>query len=282
MKSLKYLVVASMMLSTVAMSAQLKNQKTESVKIYGNCGMCESNIEKAGNAKKEAIVDWDKDTKIASIKYDSSKTSKDEILKRIALAGYDSDLFLAPTAAYEALHGCCQYERVNKTADMEKPKMNHNSDAHSNHGESTQKSHELSEVFDSYFMMKDAMVQTNTTETSAAASALVTAIEQVKMGKLSSNTHDIWMKVMSDLKTSASKIAASKSIVDQRSHLNAMSKSMYDLMKTAENATPIYYQHCPMANDGKGANWLSKEEAVKNPYYGSKMMSCGKVVETLK
>jgi hypothetical protein len=37
-----------------------------------------------------------------------------------------------------------------------------------------------------------------------------------------------------------------------------------------------------MYNDGKGANWLSKESAIKNPYYGSQMLSCGKTVETIK
>ena len=57
---------------------------------------------------------------------------------------------------------------------------------------------------------------------------------------------------------------------------------MYQLMKVSKTKTPIYVQHCPMANDGKGANWLSKENQVKNPYYGSKMMTCGKTVETLK
>jgi hypothetical protein len=34
--------------------------------------------------------------------------------KRIALVGYDSDKFLAPDATYDALHECCQYERVEK------------------------------------------------------------------------------------------------------------------------------------------------------------------------
>jgi hypothetical protein len=37
-----------------------------------------------------------------------------------------------------------------------------------------------------------------------------------------------------------------------------------------------------MFNDGKGANWLSKENAIKNPYYGSSMLSCGKTTETIK
>ena len=57
---------------------------------------------------------------------------------------------------------------------------------------------------------------------------------------------------------------------------------MHDLLLVAKFDTPVYYQFCPMANGGKGANWLSKENAVKNPYYGAQMMTCGKVVETIK
>jgi hypothetical protein len=37
-----------------------------------------------------------------------------------------------------------------------------------------------------------------------------------------------------------------------------------------------------MANNGEGANWLSKESAVENPYYGSMMLTCGSVKETIK
>jgi hypothetical protein len=52
---------------------------------------------------------------MAVLTYDASKTSQDEILKRIALVGYDSDKFLAPDATYD-VHECCQYERVAKVA----------------------------------------------------------------------------------------------------------------------------------------------------------------------
>ena len=62
----------------------------------------------------------------------------------------------------------------------------------------------------------------------------------------------------------------------------SLSKNMYELIKVVKPAETVYYQFCPMANDGKGANWLSKESGVKNPYYGSQMLSCGKTVETIK
>jgi hypothetical protein len=64
--------------------------------------MCKTNIEKAGNIKKTVI--WDKTKDSEWQQYDASKTNTDEILKRIALVGYDSDKFLAPDSTYDALH----------------------------------------------------------------------------------------------------------------------------------------------------------------------------------
>jgi hypothetical protein len=61
-----------------------------------------------------------------------------------------------------------------------------------------------------------------------------------------------------------------------------VSEKMHELIKVANFDFPVYYQHCPMYNDNKGANWLSLESSVKNPYYGSQMLSCGKTIETIK
>jgi hypothetical protein len=67
MKSIsKILMAASMLLSFQSFSAQLDNSKTTTVKIYGNCGMCEIVIEKAGNVKKAATVEWNKNSKMAT------------------------------------------------------------------------------------------------------------------------------------------------------------------------------------------------------------------------
>lgn len=92
-------------------SAQIKNKKTEIIKILGNCEMCKKNIENAGNLKKVAIVNWDVNTKMAKLTYDSSKTNSDEILKRIADAGYENEKFAANDEGYNKLHACCQYDR---------------------------------------------------------------------------------------------------------------------------------------------------------------------------
>ncbi len=107
--------MAIILLSIGTSFAQIKNSKTDTIKIYGNCEMCKAKIEKAGSKKSFSKVVWSEETNMATITFDSKKTTADVILKKIALVGYDSDKFLAPNAAYKKLPGCCKYERPLKT-----------------------------------------------------------------------------------------------------------------------------------------------------------------------
>lgn len=294
----KILVAITALLSFTSCNAQIKNAKTETVKIYGNCGMCEKTIEKAGNIKYAAKVDWNADTKMATITYDSNKTNQDAILKRIALSGYDSDKFLAPDDAYSKLAGCCQYDRTAKISVKTETKNEVATEDHSNHVNHTQmpkgevqdpsvseqakQVNQLRAVFDNYFAVKDALVKTDGNTASTKATALLSAINAVKMETLTTKEHSVWMKVLNNIKEDAKHIADTKDAKRQRDHFMTLSKNIYDLIKVSKQETPTYYQFCPMANNGKGANWLSKENVVKNPYYGSMMLSCGKVTETIK
>lgn len=308
--SLKNLMIVAFALLSTTFYAQIKNAKTETVKIYGNCGMCETKIEKAGSLKKVAIVDWNKDTQMATITYDAKKTNTDEILKKIALAGYDSDSFLAPDDVYNNLHGCCQYERVAKTpvkemkaeesheghnhtemkeemkAKMELKKDEMKTKMDSKHADvkssDAKKVNQLDAVYENYFAVKDALVKTDGKDVSAKATALLTTLNEVKMGELKMDVHMVWMKVMKDLKKDASTISQNTDTKKQRVSFITLSENIYKLIKISKTSTPVYFQYCPMANDGKGANWLSKENNIKNPYFGSMMLSCGKTVETIK
>nr|WP_314897637.1 DUF3347 domain-containing protein [uncultured Flavobacterium sp.] len=300
MNSIKKIVMAiTVLLSITGANAQIKNTKTETVKIYGNCGMCKTTIEKAGNLKKVAQVDWNEDTQMATLTYDSQKTNQEEILKRIALAGYDSNSFLAPDAAYDNLPGCCQYEREAKVAVVSETKTDP-SDSEQAKQMGTMKNHEdhdknldtlnqeqatnnqLKPVFDNYFSLKDALVKTDGKMASSVAKDLLASLNAVKMDELAMDVHLVWMKVMKDLTTGAKSISETQDIKKQRTLFMSLSKNMHDLIKVAKYETPVFYQFCPMANDGKGANWLSKDDTIKNPYYGSQMLSCGKTIEEIK
>ncbi len=279
----KVLTAIILLFSLSSCNAQIKNVKTENVKIYGNCEMCEMTIETAGNVKKVANVDWNKDSKMAILTYDSIKTNQDEILKRIGLAGYDSDKFLAPDDVYSKLAGCCQYERVKKTAIVSTSVIEDNS-MHNQEKviETKQEINQLKTIFENYFVLKDALIKSDGNLASKSAKELLVKINAIKMDKLSSEEHTVWMKVFSNLKSNTEKISATTSVEKQRITFMDLSANFYDLLKVSKQDYSIYYQNCPMYNDGKGANWLSKENAVKNPYYGSQMLTCGKTVETIK
>ena len=290
-------MVAITVFLSIPMYAQTKNTKIEEVKISGNCGMCKETIENAGSIKKTAKVDWNKDTKMATISYDSLKTTKGEILKRIALAGYDNEEFLAPDDTYAQLAECCKYDRMkkmdttkpmgchsmmNNDESMENHSLHQHSESVENSKETIQEENQLKAVFDNYFALKDALVNTDGSLASTNAKKLLVSIKAIDMSKLSNEEHTVWMKVMKDLTFDTEHIEETKDAGHQRDHFNTLSDNMYQLLKVSQQATPIYYQHCPMANGGKGANWLSKENNIKNPYYGSQMLTCGKVLETIK
>lgn len=137
---------------------------------------------------------------------------------------------------------------------------------------------ELQSVFDNYFAVKDALIKSDAKTTSAKAASLLTAINAVKMDKLKSTEHTVWMKVVKKLTADAKAISSNTDIKKQRETFKSLSKNTYDLIKVSNPDQPIYKQYCPMAD----ADWLSKEKAVKNPYYGSSMLTCGNVVETIK
>jgi copper chaperone CopZ len=104
-------MIATFMFATTSSTAQIKNSKKETVAINGNCGMCKKTIDKAGSEKGVSALVWNEETKEASLEFDSKKTSKEAILKKVADAGYENEGFAANEKAYDNLHGCCQYDR---------------------------------------------------------------------------------------------------------------------------------------------------------------------------
>ncbi len=275
-----------MSFSLSAFSAPIKNAKTLAIKIYGVCGMCKETIETAAYKKNVAKADWNIDTKIASITFDTTKTNADAVLKRIAYAGYDNEIYLAPLEAYTKLPECCQYERQKKEIAAAETKTE--SEHHTNTVAATQQdtakpkaTAPLAEVFNAYFAIKDALTKDDSNTAGEKANDLSKAINAVKMETLSPEAHTAWMKYKDKLSSDAEHINGSKEAQHQRDNFAALSKSMYELIKVAKPAYAVYYDHCPMYNSGKGADWLSKESGIKNPYYGSQMISCGKTTETI-
>ena len=116
MKALKiFSLVASFM--TVLTLSSLAQTKTETIPVSGNCGMCKSKIEKAAKSTGVEDAKWDSDTKVITVKYNSSTTNAAKIQQAIAAVGYDTRDVKASNEAYDKLHGCCKYDRGVVTED---------------------------------------------------------------------------------------------------------------------------------------------------------------------
>jgi hypothetical protein len=275
-------IIAIILLSITTTFAQIKNSKTETLKVYGNCEMCKAKIEKAGTQKNVSKTVWNDETAMATITYDAKKTNTDAVLKKIALMGYDSESFLAPDAVYAKLPGCCKYERVKKsTVKTTMPVVKKDTMAMADN-KPMQEVNQTKNIYDNYFGLKDALVKTDAATAAAKATALLASLNAIDMGKMKMDDHMAFMKVEKALKADATTISTSKDVAAQRAAFSNLSTNMIAFIKVTKATDKVYLQHCPMANDGKGADWLSKENVVKNPYYGSMMLSCGKTVETIQ
>lgn len=96
--------------------------KKETIKVWGNCGMCKKKIEKAAKSAGATAATWNEDSKQLKLTYNTSKTNSGKIQQSIANAGYDTQDKTASDEAYNNLPGCCQYERKAETTKTETAK----------------------------------------------------------------------------------------------------------------------------------------------------------------
>lgn len=110
----------------MATAVVFAGEKTEKFKVHGNCGMCETRIEKAANSVDGvSAADWDKESKMVEVQFNDSETSVDAVHKAIAKAGHDTKKYKAKDEVYEKLPACCKYDR-----SKEKKEQSHEGHQH--------------------------------------------------------------------------------------------------------------------------------------------------------
>mgnify|MGYP003624835660 FL=1 len=135
---------------------------------------------------------------------------------------------------------------------------------------------QLEQVFNAYIKLKDALVDDDSSTASASAKTLLSAMKNVDMKQLTDhNAHNHWMTISKEITESATSISKISDIEKQRSHFKHLSAHLSKGVKLFGVNQKVYEQFCPMADNNNGAYWLSLDEAIKNPYLGAKMLTCG-------
>ena len=111
MKAKMLILLALVFITVTTVTAQ--TEKKETFKVAGNCGMCETRIEKAAKSVDGVLsADWDKETKMIEVKFDSDKVAIQKVDMAIAKVGHDTKMHKASDEVYNKLPGCCKYERM--------------------------------------------------------------------------------------------------------------------------------------------------------------------------
>ncbi|CAH0999204.1 hypothetical protein LEM8419_00501 [Neolewinella maritima] len=123
----------------------------------------------------------------------------------------------------------------------------------------------IDKVFQNYLHLRSALVNADTESAVTAARAISEALT------------DEWRGA----KTAAFVISLTRDITAQRAAFADLSEEIAPLIEHGLKTGTIYKMHCPMAFDGAGADWFSEVAEVRNPFYGDKMLTCGKVTDTI-
>ena len=136
---------------------------------------------------------------------------------------------------------------------------------------------------EAYLNMKDAFVDTNPEIAATVATDFLQKLKMPDMKLVKGDAHIFWMEQFDAMQAHVTKIGESTDVEEQRKQFGFLSEALINSLKAfGIKGTPLYVMHCPMAFGNQGADWLSNEEQIRNPYFGDKMMKCGAVKWTFE
>ena len=138
-------------------------------------------------------------------------------------------------------------------------------------------SSDFDKALPSYLKMKDALVASDASQVSAFAKATSKKLKEISTSDLGKMEKQHLTKSIEMLDA----VANNDNLENQRAHFVILNENIVPIAMSIKNSINYYIQKCPMANNNKGAVWLSMEEEIRNPYYGDAMLTCGSVIDSL-
>ncbi|PKP29075.1 MAG: efflux RND transporter periplasmic adaptor subunit [Bacteroidetes bacterium HGW-Bacteroidetes-18] len=142
---------------------------------------------------------------------------------------------------------------------------------------------QLKNVFEQYALLKDALAYDGGNTAQKTAATLLNTLAKVDMKLLTNmEAHNHWMLISKEIKASATSISKTSDIAVQRNHFKHLSAHLIKAVKLFGVGQEVYEQFCPMADDNKGAYWISLTKEITNPYLGKAMFTCGETKSIIK
>jgi len=141
----------------------------------------------------------------------------------------------------------------------------------------------LQPLYTEYLNFKDALAADDLAAAQNAAGKMQAALAKINMSVFTGESHNAWMKYSGALTNALQHVPHYKTMEEVRKAFQETSGAMIGLTRAFNPyGKTLYRQYCPMADGNKGADWLSLDKEIKNPYFGAAMPSCGETKETYK
>ena len=131
-----------------------------------------------------------------------------------------------------------------------------------------------------YFDLKNHLVKSDAKAAANAAASMHQAYKEINEEGLAEKDRQLWEELSGPLSHHVHLIAETTNLDQQRESFQPLSDQLILLVEKVGTHGPVYKQYCPMADQDRGAYWLSKEKEVFNPYFGEAMLKCGEVQES--
>lgn len=139
------------------------------------------------------------------------------------------------------------------------------------------------EIVSQYLQIKNGLANDNGKDAANAGKAFIESLDKVDQISFSADHKAKWADISADAKEMAEHIRENPDkLAHQREHFAMLSKDIYDLVKAFGSEQVLYKVFDSMADEGKGAFWLSETKEIKNPYMGKAMLTSGKIQEEIK
>jgi membrane fusion protein, copper/silver efflux system len=137
---------------------------------------------------------------------------------------------------------------------------------------------ELERVVTAYLDVTGALASDDAAAARTASRALEQALRAADLGELSGAPATDWRRLRDDMRGHASRMGGTSDIALIRRELVPVSTHLEHAVRifASDRVGTLFRAVCPMV-EGREGSWLTRVQAVENPYWGAEMFDCGEV-----
>lgn len=140
---------------------------------------------------------------------------------------------------------------------------------------------QLDKVVEAYLGLKEGLVEEDQ-KIDQYSSALLTALEKLDGNSLSGEAKAFWDEKRTFLFEHTKLLKEAGTMEGKRENFIFISHPLIKIVETFGANQTLYVDYCPMANNNKGAYWLSGTEEIRNPFMPETMLTCGEVKDVIE